>query len=503
MSSSSVSATTAPTPAPLPPYKKQTTLSTTPSSIPAGVPHLPSEISLKDISFSDLKTNQDRRTVYINYKETGRLPMLETPWLETWGVESSAKFADTAGEPKLSMRLSLDPSPSADDAGRRATLDLRTFLEGMDHKMTRLAVDRAMELFKKRALDETTVREAMLNTLVKTSERGRTTFKVHFSNYAPPEVYTQSREVVPESDWETVLVGKMRVRAILACRPLWFIAGTNKFGCKWEVKQLLFEPLETRLSFASFQFDTGAVPTTVDVPAITFTDVKVNPNTNSKSVYLNAPGGGPLLLQTGWLTSFDGVAPPAPEYVKEGETPRCTLKWSLKNEGEAETTLREMLQAIDAHILTHAQEHSQKLFKRKMSREVVQALYTPIVNETYPAFKVKTPHYDDGWAFAAYSQGERFEDDLDQRLGARLTCRGIVQCRGLWFLGGRFGCSWQMKQLEFEPPRASGLASYAFRDATPLLADEPGDDATDTAAAIKGTDEVVESDEEVVDSDME
>ena len=527
----------------LPPYKRQSTLLTQDGNMgtefPAkkpkveqpmtmshnhNIPSLPCEVVLEAISFSDTRTNNEtgKKSVYVNYKNR-RFPMVQTPWVTSWGIESSAKFSDnTSSVPKLSMNLTLDKSGSQDAYNAQQVDDLTVLLEDMDTRLTELAVKRPMELFKKRQLDQVTVREAMLNPFVRTSESGVKRFKVHFSNYSCPEIYNEQKKLVPKEDWESVVTGKMRVRAILECKPVWFMSA--KFGCKWEVKQLEFQPMNTRRSFDTFMFDTGSIPTDLDVPSITFTDVKINPKTNSKQVYLNAPGGGPLCIQTRWLTSYDGLCPPPAEFTTEGDAPKYSIRWPVKANDPDEKTTRELFQSLDQHILKYAQENSQVLFKKKMSIEVIQALYTPLVKEEYPALKAKAPFYDDRWLFAAYNkEGERLETGLDVLLGGKMKCRAILQCSGLWFLGGRFGCNWHIKQLEYEKEVSYGLERYAFRRESSECADTVSsigehvsvstpsnveDEQGETTAVVFPADEdnddiVVESDGDVVDSDIE
>lgn len=381
--------------------------------------------------------------------------------------------------------------------------------------MVRLGVEHSLELFKKRNLDEVAVREAMFNPLVRTNARGEQVFKMHLNNYTRvsrvSQIHTdcagnQTAEDIVSDEWMVRMRGKMQVRAVLQVNPLYFISGSNKYGCKWVVASMEFRVQNPVMRFHEFLLDTGAVPTALDVPGITFGDVKVDRN-NAKKVYLNAPGGGPLRFQTPWLTSFDGIQTPPAEFTKEGDPPKYSIKWSLRSEHPDETSLHNVLGTLDQRILEYAQTHSFALFKKKMSLNVVKALYTPLAHEEYPSFKAKTPCYDGQWSFAAYDDHrQRFDTDLHDRLKGRHRCRAIVQCRGLWFFGGRFGCGWEVKQLEFETPAVGGgLGVFAFRDGGDVVMGEVGDVG---GVEVEDEDEVedddeVEDEDEVVDSDME
>jgi hypothetical protein len=469
-------------------------------------PMLASEIDMGKMSFSDLRTNSDsgRRSVYVNYSNR-KFPVLQTPWLTSWGVESSAKFTDeqspAGSPPKLSVSLTIDHSmcdgehPGAPDEVKA----FETFLHDMGTKLVQMGCSRSMELFRKRDLDEVTVREAMFNPLVRTSDKGVKRFKVHFSNYNPPVVYAEDLAEVPPEEWETVVTGRMKVRAIIECKPIWFMS-SNKYGCKWEVRQLHFAPLSSTLSFDTNLFDSGKVSTELDVSGVTFSDLKVDPKTNVKKILLNAPQGGPLRLQTPWLGSYDGVAPPPPEYVKEGDVLKYSVKCPLKSDSASvdEAQLRDILLALDEHVLDYAEANSLKLFKKQMGKEVLRALYTPLLREDYPALKASAPIYDGEWGFAAYNEtGKRESTDLHEKVTGRMQCRMILQNKGIWFSGARsFGCSWKISQMEYKKNEMFSIKEYAFREATPLSAPDEMDHTDDNQDS--------QDDEyEVVDSDME
>ena len=513
----------------LPPYKVQSKLNPTdhatdphaPLKTPqrstrsagAAGPSLASELSVDNISFGEVRTNNEtgRKTVYVNY-DNQKFPWMQTPWLSSWGIESSAKFADSSNagaEPKLSMSLTLDKCV-CESSDAEAEVDAFTeFMHGLETKLVDMGCSRSRDLFKKRALDEVTVREAMFVPLVRISEKGVKRFKVHFSNYNPASVFGEDLNEVPPDQWEAIVTGRMKVRALIECRPMWSIMSSNKFGCKWEVRQLQFAPLSTTLPLDTYLFDTGKVPTEVDVGGITFSDLKVDSRTNVKKILLNAPTGGPLRFQTPWMNSYDGIAPPAPEYVKEGDAPKYSVKWSLKGDGETETRMRDWLASLDEHVLDHAEAHSQQLFKKKMSKEVLRALHTPLLKEEHPSLKVSAPIYNGIWGFAAYDEtGAREETNLHEKVTGRMQCRAILQCKGMWFSGGRsFGCSWKINQLEHKKTSVYSIKGYAFRDPTPLAANEKEgvgrSCAENEVADMDPLRSSSDSDSEVVDSDME
>ena len=104
-----------------------------------------------------------------------------------------------------------------------------------------------------------------------------------------------------------------------------------------------------------------------------------------------------------------------------------------------------------------------------------------------------------GWSFGAYNADtdERLDTDLDTHLAGKQTFRAILECKGLWFFGGRVGCSWHVKQLEYQPVAQKG--ALAFRD--------EGEDEIEEDEIVEDEieeDEIVEEEDEIVeDSDVE
>ena len=76
--------------------------------------------------------------------------------------------------------------------------------------------------------------------------------------------------------------------------------------------------------------------------------------------------------------------------------------------------------------------------------------------------------------------------------------KALVQCSGLWFASGRFGCTWNVVQLRVRVP--ARLTTYSF------LADsddeENEDETTQTSLPTSGT-QVEDSDDDDDDDDSD
>ena len=51
-------------------------------------------------------------------------------------------------------------------------------------------------------------------------------------------------------------------------------------------------------------------------------------------------------------------------------------------------------------------------------------------------------------------------DDCEDIFVKNTKIRGIIQCVGLWFAGGKYGCSWKIVQLKVT--KQSAISGYAF-----------------------------------------
>ena len=133
----------------------------------------------------------------------------------------------------------------------------------------------------------------------------------------------------------------------------------------------------------------------------------------------------------------------------------------------------ENMQVLEDHIKASAVQNAKEWFnKAKMSAEVVDALWTPMLRYTknketgepdktkQPTMKVKLPFYDGKFEFELYdNQGEPiFNSKLTENSPLDLIPKAsnvavVVQCGGLWFANGKFGVTWRLVQgLAAKPP---------------------------------------------------
>ena len=266
------------------------------------------------------------------------------------------------------------------------------------------------------------------------------------------------------------------------------------------------------------------LPSEVDVSCIDYSDLKQMGNVpGAKSCYVNYNGGN-LMLELPWMQSF-GIRQPPAEYRDENAPPKYTMEFTLKGYGGDNPEVKALYDCmmdirdrlVDDSVANSMQWHK----KKSLTPEAVDMILNPLVkmSDTYdPSFKVKVPYWEGEWKCDVFKSGTRkpLEGDLSEQVCGRIEARAIVQCAGLWFVGGKFGVSWKLKQMEyrtFEQGLPSG--TYAFRDPTPIsnVADDDvvkvdgkqddEEEADDTEEAAIDQAEVVDEDDVIEDSDVE
>ena len=115
-----------------------------------------------------------------------------------------------------------------------------------------------------------------------------------------------------------------------------------------------------------------------------------------------------------------------------------------------------------------------------MTREVVEAMMWPILKypkmkdgsgepdySRNPTMKLKVPYWDNQFnvemhdmdGVPQYRQPKEGQWEAEQNKGSPMTLlpkgthlTGLIQCTGLWFAGGKFGCTWKLLQAKLQQP---------------------------------------------------
>tara|TARA_B100001094_G_scaffold330933_1_gene397534 strand:- start:109 stop:948 length:840 start_codon:yes stop_codon:yes gene_type:complete len=222
----------------------------------------------------------------------------------------------------------------------------------------------------------------------------------------------------------------------------------------------------------------------VDLSKLTITAPKTL-NNGGKMMFVNYGGGiNKLYLHTPETElPFD-----ASYFADDDNSGKYSVKISLNNI-ESDQKVKEFhdkLVEMDNLLIEKACENSQSWFKKaKMSRDAVEALYTPMVkvsvdqetgepNGKYPpgcGFKIvkkdgKFPEfsiYDNQKPPTVFDVNHETESpvSIERLLVKNALVKCVLRCNGVWIANGKFGCTWRAEQVRIKTPEG-GLNDFAI-----------------------------------------
>lgn len=230
--------------------------------------------------------------------------------------------------------------------------------------------------------------------------------------------------------------------------------------------------LAASVSSASDSVDTTGIVrnNNFDLGNIQFGAPKVNASGGKNLPIYNAAAKKGLTLQTPLMLTW-GVN----EWTDDNsgrKTYDMSLQFPTQEYANANTNqFFENMNALENHIKEQAVSNSKEWFnKAKMSPEVVDALWTPMLRYTknketgepdktkMPTMKIKLPYYNEKFEFELYnSNGESiFNAHMAEYHPAELIPKAsnvaiVIQCGGIWFANGKFGVTWRLVQGLVKP----------------------------------------------------
>ncbi len=205
-------------------------------------------------------------------------------------------------------------------------------------------------------------------------------------------------------------------------------------------------------------------------------------DSGGKMAYLNYEGRN-LVMQTPSLACPFGLN----IYDKAGP-PKYSVSLSMRGyEDNKETGVKanpkvkalfNALSSLDEFMIDEAVKNAKAWFPslKNISREVISAFYTPSVKfsnskdgKQYPpdvkvSLKKKRDSDDFDCAF--------YDSDVKQIKGIpvediivkRSDITALIQCTGVWFAGGKFGCSWKAVQMRMDKVPSQGTIGFVNDD---------------------------------------
>jgi hypothetical protein len=272
------------------------------------------------------------------------------------------------------------------------------------------------------------------------------------------------------------------------------------------------------------------LPKNIDVNKIRYSELR-SLSSGAKTVYVNY-GAEKLTMQTPVLSIPYGIGVPfvAKEDAKSGNVAAenkydLTLSFRGMDENPKIKTFHDKLKEIENKIVDDAFTNRIAWFKDDFdgNKAFVSKLFSPIikvdkdketgkvVGKYPPTFKAKLP-YDNktnNFSFDSYDMENNeldFAGIMNKLKGAKTQL--IVQLTGIWFAGGKYGCSWKIISAKFQLHQNSKITWIEDSDTENVVADEDeeDDDVIDSEAlrnlpSAKNT--VVEEEEEEEEEDDE
>ena len=230
------------------------------------------------------------------------------------------------------------------------------------------------------------------------------------------------------------------------------------------------------------------LPKNFNASEITNEPVKTNA-LGGKAVYLKYNDQKKITIQTPLVAAPFGLSTYTDD--KTGVT-KYSIDMSFKG-SDADPkikTLQTKMEEMDNYILELAEKNSKEWLGKKMSKEVVEALYRPTVKqakdpEKYaPTMKMKITSSTKGEMNVEAYNTKRERVNLKEELtqGSRIRC--LMECSSIWFVNKQFGVSWRLVQVEVHKP--DKISGFSFME------DSDDDDAEDEYEEV--TDDEAEAD---------
>ncbi len=238
----------------------------------------------------------------------------------------------------------------------------------------------------------------------------------------------------------------------------------------------------------------------IDVSRIRYSELK-SLSSGAKTVYVNY-GSEKLSIQTPVLSVPYGIGEPyeAKEAAKNG-TPLVdkdkkydlTVSFRGMDENPKIKAFHDKLKEIENKIIDDAFNNRLSWFKDDFdgNKSFVSKLFSPIVKvdkdpntgkpvgKYPPTFKAKLP-YDNktsSFTFDAFDMDNNevsFQNILTKLKGAKTQL--IVQLTGIWFAGGKYGCSWKVISAKFQLHQNSKITFIEDSDTEKVIEDDEEDD---------------------------
>lgn len=274
------------------------------------------------------------------------------------------------------------------------------------------------------------------------------------------------------------------------------------------------------------------LPKNIDVSKLRYSEMR-SLASGAKTVYVNY-GSEKLTIQTPVLSLPYGLSEPLLDAKEGGKNTLAekekkydlTVNFRGLDENPKVKLFHDKLKEIEAKIIEDAYINRTAWLKDPdADKTFVSKLFSPIVKvdkdkETGkvlgkypPTFKAKVPYDNktDTFNFDCFDMDNNeldFHEIMNKLKGARAQL--IVQLTGIWFAGGKYGCSWKIVSGKFQLHQNSKITFIEDSDNDNVVDDDEDDDVVDSEVLknlpptpVDDEDEEDEEEEEVDEEDEE
>ena len=263
----------------------------------------------------------------------------------------------------------------------------------------------------------------------------------------------------------------------------------------------------------------------IDVNKLRYSEMKTL-TSGAKTVYVNY-GSEKLTIQTPVLSLPYGLGEPyeAKDAAKNGtivsdKEKKYDLTASFRgiDENPKVKVFHDKLKEVENKIIDDAFSNRLAWFKDDFdgNKSFVSKLFSPIVRvdkdpatgkpvgKYPPTFKAKLP-YDNksnSFAFDSYDMDNNelnFNEIMTKLKGAKAQL--IVQLSGIWFAGGKYGCSWKIVSAKFQLHQNSKITFIVDSDTEDVVNEEEDEDDVVNSDTLNNLNNPVEEEEDEEDED--
>jgi len=247
---------------------------------------------------------------------------------------------------------------------------------------------------------------------------------------------------------------------------------------------------------------------------IRYTAPKANASGGKSVGILSTLTNGALRIQTPSMMNWG-----ASDYEGNQRFELCLQFPTEEYDNDETRAFRQNMIEFENKIKADALTNSKAWFgKQHNSPDVLEALWTPILKypkdkstgdfdkTRAPSLRAKIGFFEEKWKVEVYDEkltrlfpSETYANPIELiRKGTRVI--SLIQCSGLWFVGGKFGVTWKLVQVVVpcEASMSQGCLIQVKSTSTPATIVEDSDDETEQTEDIPGIEPALDiSDNEV------